>query len=110
MIITRALYGLKTSDKILRTFFARSLTEINYKFCPADPDVYMKPERDYNGNQYWSYMLVYVNDCRSVHNNSNPIMEDLKSRYKLKGDSYGEPDRYLVANVCKYQLNDGYEY
>ena len=25
----------------------------------------------------------------------------------MKGDSYGAPDRYLGANVEKYQLNDG---
>ena len=55
-------------------------------------------------------MLVYVNDCLLVHHDPNPVMEDLKSRYKLKGDSYGQPDRYLGANVGKYQLNDGKEY
>ena len=37
-------------------------------------------------------------------------MEILKPRYKLKGDSFGEPDQYLGANVGKYQLNDGHEY
>ena len=31
-------------------------------------------------------------------------MEKLKSQYKLKNDLYGEPTRYLGANVAKYQI------
>ena len=49
-------------------------------------------------------MLVYVDDCLAVHRNPGPVMEDLKSRYKLKNDTHGEPERYLVTNVEKYQL------
>ena len=31
-------------------------------------------------------------------------MEELKSRYKLKNNMYGEPKRYVGANVEKYQV------
>ena len=49
-------------------------------------------------------MLVYVDDCLSVHHALGPEMEKFKSRYKLKNDLYGEPTRYLGANVKKYQI------
>ena len=55
-------------------------------------------------------MFVYVDDCLCVYHDLNPVMENLKWTYKLKGDSCREPDRYLGANVEKFQLNDGYSY
>ena len=51
-------------------------------------------------------MLVYMDDCLLVHHDQGPVMEDLKSWYKLKNDLYGEPTRYLGANVGKYQVQD----
>ena len=44
-------------------------------------------------------MLVYVDDCLAVHHDPGPVMEDLKSCYKLKNDMYGEPKRYLGEDV-----------
>ena len=34
--------------------------------------------------------------------NTQCIMENLKKRYKMKGDSYGQPKCYLGVNVSKY--------
>ena len=104
MVITRALYGLKTSAKAWSEFFRKSLKEMGYKSCVADPDVWMKPATNKEGYKYWAYMLVYVDDCLLVHHASGPEMEKLKSRYKLKNDFYGGPTRYLGANVEKYQI------
>ena len=64
----------------------------------------MKPQTNNDGYSYWSYMLVYVNDCLAVHHDPGPVMEALSSCYKLKNDTYGEPKKYLGANVKKYQL------
>ena len=105
MVITRALYGLKTSAKAWSKFFGKSLKEMGYTPCVADPDIWMKPLINNESYSYWSYMLVYVDDCLAVHHDPGPAMEDLKSRYKLKNDTYGEPARYLGANVEKYQLD-----
>ena len=49
-------------------------------------------------------MLVYVDDCLAVYHDPGPVMEDLKSCYKLTNDTYREPERYLGANVKKYQV------
>ena len=49
-------------------------------------------------------MLAYIDNCLAVHRDPGPVMEDLKSSYKLKNDTYGELKRYLGANVEKYQL------
>ena len=72
--------------------------------------VYIKPEARADGSLYYSYLLVYVDDCLLCHHSPSIVMEELKQRYDLKGNSYGEPDRYLGANVKKYQFRDGSEF
>ena len=68
------------------------------------PDGWIKSQTNKDGYKYWSYMLVYIDDCLTVHHDPEPVMEELKSLYKLKNDTYGEPKRYLGANVEKYQV------
>ena len=92
IIITRVLYGLKTSAKAWREFFTCSLKEMGYSSCCANLDVWMNQEVNKEVCKYWSYMLVSIDDCLAVHDDPDPVMEDLKSCYKLKWDSYGEPD------------------
>ena len=55
----------------------------------ADPDVYMKAKCTKEGFEYWSYMLVYVDDCLLIDHDPGPVMEELKKEYSLKNDAYG---------------------
>ena len=82
MVITRALYSLKTSAKAWSEFFGKLLKEMGYTSCVTDPDIWMKPETNNGGYRYWSYMLVYVDDCLFVYHAPGPEMEKLKSQYK----------------------------
>ena len=52
MVITRALSGLKTSAKVWSEFFGKSLHEMGYASCVADPDVWMKPATNNEGYKY----------------------------------------------------------
>lgn len=72
----------------------------------------MKPAVNNKCFSYWSYILVYVDDYLAVYHDPGPIMEDLKSRYKLNNDMYRESENYLGANVGTYQLkhNGGKSY
>ena len=61
-IITRALYGLRSSGKAWRDHMAATLRDFGYVSCKADPDVWMKPKTKPDGFKYWSYVLVYTDD------------------------------------------------
>ena len=73
----------------------------------ADPDVYMKAKCTKEGFEYWSYMLVYVDDCLLIDHDPGPVMEELKKEYSLKNDAYGRPDRYFGATIDPYTCTDG---
>ena len=79
MVITRALYGLKTSAKAWSEFFGKLLKEMGYTTCVADSDVWMKPQTNKKSYKYRAYILVYVDACLLVHHDPVPVMEELKS-------------------------------
>jgi len=61
-VITRALYGLKSSGAAWRAMFAGTLQDLGYKSSLADPDVWLRPAIKPNGAHYYEYIFVCVDD------------------------------------------------
>ena len=100
--VIRALYGLKGSGRAWRDMLADTLrNKLGFKSSLADPDVWMKPSTKPNGQKYYEYILVYVDDLLIVSHKADEIMEDIKSSYLVKPDSIGPPSIYLGANILK---------
>ena len=105
VVITRALYGLRSSGKAWRDHMAATLRDHGYTSCRADPDVWMRPKTKTNGFRYWSYIMVYTDDILVVDHDPKSVMDYLASRYTLKPGSMKEPDTYLGAQVCKFYID-----
>ena len=105
VLITRALYGLRSSGKAWRDHMASTLRDFGYKSCRADPDVWMRAKTKPDGFQYWSYILVYTDDLLIVDHEPKVAMDYLASRYTLKPGSVKEPDSYLGAQVSKFYID-----
>ena len=61
-IVVRTLYGLKSASATFRSYMSKNLDEINFKYCVADPDFWLRPAVRPNGTEYYEYILIYVND------------------------------------------------
>ena len=109
MIISKALYGLKSSAAAWRAMVSQSLADLGYKSSMADPDVWLRPQVKPDGFKYYEYVLVYVDDILHMSHDTNDTMHALSQLYRLKEESLGPPTRYLGANVRKMQLADGSE-
>ena len=109
MVIDRALYGLKTSGRAWQQFFAGTLREMGYVPCKADDNVFMKAKTKKNGERYWSYILVYVDDLLVVDEDASTVMERIKESYRLKGDKWEDPKRYLGGTIGRFTLKNGIE-
>jgi hypothetical protein len=106
VLIIRALYGLRSSEKAWREHMASTLRDFSYKLCKADPDVWMRPKAKPDGFKYWSYILVYTDDLLVVDHEPKVIMDYMaSSRYTLKPRSVMEPTVYLGAQVSKYYID-----
>jgi hypothetical protein len=109
VLIVRALYGLKSSGAAWHAHLAQTMSDLKFRPCMADPDVWLRPAVKGNGDKYYEYVLIYVDDILAVSEKPDRIMETLSGLYKFKEDpktrkKYGPPDRYLGANVGKYKL------
>jgi Reverse transcriptase (RNA-dependent DNA polymerase) len=102
--IVQALYGLKSSGARWRDEMASTLRDLGYTSCKADPDVWMRIQRKPNGDRYWEYILMYVDDIMCISHDPQSVLDAIGQRYKLKPGSVGEPTSYLGAVISKYYL------
>ena len=60
-----------------------------------------------NGEQYYEYLLVYVDDILCLSEHTKPIMDEIGALYRLKENSVGPPKRYLGADTKFLQMKSG---
>ena len=58
----RALYGMKSASASFRLFMAEKLDNLRFITLVADPDVWMRPAVKASGEEYYEYILMYVDD------------------------------------------------
>jgi hypothetical protein len=105
VVIIRALYGLKSSGAAFHAHLAESLSSIGFKPCnKADPDVWMRAETKANGDEYYSYLLVYVDDILVISENPMKYMEAIKGMYRLKDNSIEKRTNYLGATIREWRF------
>ena len=83
LIIVRSLYGLKSSGACWHEHLAKRLSDLGYRSCFADPDVWMCPGAKPCGFCYWEYILVYVEDILVISHDPS------KSMYGLERECWG---------------------
>ena len=107
MIIERALYGLKSSGAAWRSLLAQTMVDMDYRSTRADPDVWIRAQVKPDGTQYYEYCLIYVDDILCMSHDPESTMKELASLYRLKDDKVAPPDKYLGANIDRFQCQDG---
>ena len=79
---------------------------LGYKSSDEDTDVWMKYYFKPNGDPYYKYILLYVDNFLHIYFNPKEDMDALNMIYRLK-QGFGTPYQYLGTNVEKLQLKDG---
>ena len=107
MLITRALYGLKSSGAAFRSYLADHLWDLGYRPSKADDDVWMRPAIKGDGFKYWEYILCYVDDILVISHQALRTMQNIGKKFKFKGDKIESPTQYLGAGLSKMVNDDG---
>jgi hypothetical protein len=105
VLIVRALYGLKSSGAQWRSHMAQTLRDLGFESSKADPDVWFRPAKKANGQEYYEYALVYTDDLLLLSTNPAILMKSLEEVYKVKPSSISEPTQYLGAQVKKWRID-----
>ena len=100
LIVTGALYGLKSSGAAWRADLAATLRNMNFSSSWADPGVWIR-----SAATHYDMVLVYVDDILAFTKEPKVTMlNELGKLYELKPESVHEPDIYLGANMEKNGL------
>ena len=105
LIIIKALYGLKSSGAAFRAFLAERLDEMGFTSSIADPDVWMRPHIKPDGEKYYEYILVYVDDLLAISMDATAVIREVAEKFKLKKDKIVPPKVYLGGKLAKKTLN-----
>ena len=84
---------------------ANQLDEMEFESSTADPDVWMRPATKPDGEQYYEYILVYVDDIISVSHKAAEVMKEISDVFKFKNDKVAKPETYLGARLHNKSIN-----
>lgn len=100
IIIKKALYGLRSSSRAFRAFFADYLRSLGFFPTRYDRDVWMQLRADQSG---YDYICTHVDDFKIVAKDPQAWMDKLAEKFLLK--SVGPPKYYLGND---YRWHDDY--
>jgi hypothetical protein len=87
-----------------RSLFASTLHDIGYTSTLADPDVWIRPTTKTNGEHYYEYIFVYVDDILVLSEQPSTTMNIIAKSYHLKDGSVDKSTIYLRAIIKEHYL------
>ena len=99
MVISKALYGLRSSGLRWHEKLAIILKKLNFFPCKAEPDIWMRKNHD-----VYEYIAVYVDDLAICARNPKEITDALEFTYKFKLKGTGEIKYHLGCDFFRDEL------
>ncbi|KAI2513326.1 Reverse transcriptase (RNA-dependent DNA polymerase) [Fragilaria crotonensis] len=85
---------------------AEKLVDLGFQSSLADPDVRLRAATKYDGEQYYEYVLMYVDDILAISSDAAAILKDVQSTFKFKNDKIELPEFYLGAKLQEKSINN----
>jgi hypothetical protein len=101
LIISKALYGLRTSGLRWHERFSQCLREMGFEPCKAEPDIWMRQV-----DNLYEYIAVYVDDLCISSKDPEAITDTLTEQYGFKLKSTGPIDYHLGMTFCQNNRNN----
>jgi hypothetical protein len=77
-LVVKALYGLKSASFSFRLFMAGKLSGMGFQSSLADPDVWLQAATKGDGEQYYEYVLMYVDDKLAISCDARSILGEVQ--------------------------------
>ena len=85
-----------------------AMDHLGFKPCLADPDVWMWLSTKTTGEEYYEYVLLYIDDALVVsHRGEFILRNELGKYFELKEDLIGPPSQYLGGKASHVTLDNG---
>jgi len=74
----------------------------------ADPDVWFRSSKQTTGEEYYEYVLLYVDDVLVISERADKVLRnEIGQHFVLRKESIGPPSNYLGGKLCKITLENG---
>ena len=87
-------------------FLAQNIEDLGFFSSEADPDVWMRAAIKPDGEEYYEYVLCYVDNIMCLSVKAMEVMKQLQGKFKFKKDLIEVPTNYLGAQVKMRTLKD----
>ena len=104
-LVVKALYGLKSASFSFRSYMAEKLVSMGFQSSMADPDVWLRAAVKSDGEKYYEYVMMYVDDILALSCDARMILEEIRGTFKFKNDKIEVPHYYLGAKLQKKPIN-----
>ena len=98
LVISKALYGLRSSGLRWHERFADTLRDMGYSQSRGDPDVWMKKVKG-----VWEYIAVYVDDLAIASHDPKQVCGTLTGKYKYKLKGVGPLEYHLGCDFGRHK-------
>ena len=78
---------------------------MGFKSSIAEADVWMREATKSDSEEYYKYILVYVDDLLAISSDARLVILEVAEKFKLKKDKIDQPEIYLGGRLAKKSLN-----
>ena len=96
LIISKALYGLRSSGARWHDRFADCVSALGFAPCKSEPDIWMRKKDD-----IYEYIAVYVDDLCMAMKNPSEFVSILENKHKFKTKGTGPISFHLGMDFIR---------
>ena len=78
---------------------------MGFKSSITDPDLWIRPSTKADGEQYYEFILMYVDDILAISQDAVSEIREFSEKFKFKKDKMEPPEIYLGGILERKGLN-----
>jgi hypothetical protein len=99
-LIWRALYGGKVAGQNFWHHLCDCMGQLGFTSFRVDPDVWLWLTKRSTGEEYYEYVLLYVDDVLVISKNAdNVLRKKIGQHFVLREESIRPPSQYLGGKL-----------
>jgi hypothetical protein len=84
------------------------MSHLGFTSLRPDPDVWFRPLKQATGEDYYKYVLLYIDDVLVISERADKVLcNKIGQHFVLREESIGPPSIYLGGKLRKITLEDG---
>ncbi len=107
-LISRTLYCMKVAGLNFWHHLQDCMGHLGFTSSHADPDVWFRLSKQATGEDYYEYVLLYVDDVLVISECADKVLlNETGQHFVLREESIGPPSTYLGGKLREITLENG---